>query len=62
VLITSSGQQLGSTAIFGFLGAATVRYGDIEAPLLIYAVPIAALSALGGARHRYRRQGCKEHA
>jgi hypothetical protein len=43
VLITSSGQQLGSTAIFGFLGAATVRYGDIAAPLLIYAAPISLL-------------------
>jgi hypothetical protein len=43
VLITPSGQQLGSTAIFGFLGAAIGRYGDIAAPLLIYAVPISVL-------------------
>jgi hypothetical protein len=43
VLITSSGQQLGSTAIFGFLGAATGRYGGIAASLLIYAVPISVL-------------------
>ena len=43
MLITSSDQQLGSTAIFGFLGAATVRYGDIAALLLVYAVPIFLL-------------------
>jgi multiple sugar transport system permease protein len=46
VLITSPTQQPGSIAIFGYIGAANVRYGDIAAFSLIYAVPIFLLYAL----------------
>jgi multiple sugar transport system permease protein len=46
VLITSPNQQPGSIAIFGFIGAANVRYGDIAAFSLIYAVPIFILYAI----------------
>ena len=46
VLITSPNQQPGSIAIFGYIGAANVRYGDIAAFSLIYAVPIFLLYAL----------------
>lgn len=46
VLITDPTQQPGSIAIFGFIGNAYVRYGDIAAFALIYAVPIFLLYAL----------------
>ncbi len=46
VLITDPSQQPGSIAIFGFIGNAYVRYGDIAAFSLIYAVPILLLYAL----------------
>jgi multiple sugar transport system permease protein len=46
VLITDPTQQPGSIAIFGFIGNAYVRYGDIAAFSLIYAVPIFLLYAL----------------
>jgi multiple sugar transport system permease protein len=46
VLITSPNQQPGSIAIFGFIGAAHVQYGNIAAFSLVYAVPIFLLYAL----------------
>jgi multiple sugar transport system permease protein len=46
VLITDPTQQPGSIAIFGFIGNAYVRYGDIAAFSLIYAVPIFLLYAI----------------
>jgi multiple sugar transport system permease protein len=46
VLITDPTQQPGSIAIFGYIGNAYVRYGDIAAFSLIYAVPIFLLYAL----------------
>ncbi len=46
VLITDPTQQPGSIAIFGFIGNAYVRYGDIAAFSLIYAVPILLLYTL----------------
>jgi multiple sugar transport system permease protein len=46
VLITSPNQLPGSVAIFGFIGSANVRYGDIAAYSLVYAVPVFLLYAL----------------
>jgi multiple sugar transport system permease protein len=46
VLITDPTQQPGSIAIFGYIGNAYVRYGDIAAFSLIYAVPIFVLYAV----------------
>jgi multiple sugar transport system permease protein len=45
VLITSPQEQPGSVAIFGFIGSANVRYGDIAAYSLLYAVPVFILYA-----------------
>jgi multiple sugar transport system permease protein len=46
VLITSPSQEPGPVAIFGFIGAANVRYGDIAAYSLVFAVPVFLLYAL----------------
>jgi multiple sugar transport system permease protein len=46
VLITDPNQQPGPIAIFGFIGAANVRYGDIAAFSLLYAVPVFVLYAI----------------
>jgi multiple sugar transport system permease protein len=46
VLISSPQEQPGSVAIFGFIGSANVRYGDIAAYSLLYAVPVFVLYAL----------------
>lgn len=46
VLISSSSQQPGTVAIYGFIGAANVRYGDIAAFSLLFAVPVFVLYAL----------------
>ena len=46
VLITSPSQQPGPIAIFGYIGSANVRYGEIAAFSLVYAVPIFLLYAL----------------
>lgn len=43
VLITDANQQPGPIAIYGFIGAANVRYGDIAAFSLLYAVPVFIL-------------------
>jgi multiple sugar transport system permease protein len=45
VLISAAGQQTGPITIFGFIGAADVRYGDIAAFSLMYSVPIFVLYA-----------------
>ncbi len=46
VLISDPNQQPGPIAIFGFIGAANVRYGDIAAFSLLYAVPVFLLYAI----------------
>jgi len=46
VLITDPSQQPGPIAIYGFIGAANVRYGDIAAYSLLYSVPVFILYAL----------------
>jgi multiple sugar transport system permease protein len=46
VLITSPDQQPGPTVIFGYIGAANVRYGEIAAFSLMYAVPVFLLYGL----------------
>jgi multiple sugar transport system permease protein len=46
VLISDPNQQPGPIAIFGFIGAANVRYGDIAAFSLLYSVPVFILYAL----------------
>lgn len=46
VLISDPNQQPGPIAIFGFIGAANVRYGDIAAFSLLYAVPVFILYAI----------------
>lgn len=43
VLITDPNQQPGPIAIYGFIGAANVRYGDIAAFSLLYSVPVFVL-------------------
>jgi multiple sugar transport system permease protein len=46
VLISDPNQQPGPIAIFGFIGAANVRYGDIAAFSLLYSVPVFILYAI----------------
>jgi multiple sugar transport system permease protein len=46
VLISDPNEQPGPIAIFGFIGAANVRYGDIAAFSLLYSVPVFILYAL----------------
>jgi multiple sugar transport system permease protein len=46
VLISDPNQQPGPIAIFGFIGAANVRYGDIAAFSLLYAIPVFVLYAI----------------
>ena len=46
ILISSSGQQPAPVAIFGFIGAANVRYGDIAAFSLVFCVPVFILYSL----------------
>ncbi|HWE13898.1 MAG TPA: carbohydrate ABC transporter permease [Solirubrobacteraceae bacterium] len=46
VLITDPNQQPGPIAIYGFIGAANVRYGDIAAFSLLYSVPVFILYAI----------------
>jgi multiple sugar transport system permease protein len=46
VLISDPNQQPGPIAIFGFIGAANVRYGDIAAFSILYSVPVFILYAL----------------
>jgi multiple sugar transport system permease protein len=46
VLISDPNQQPGPIAIYGFIGAADVRYGDIAAFSLLYSVPVFILYAI----------------
>lgn len=46
VLISDPNQQPGAIAIFGYIGAANVRYGDIAAFSLVYAIPVFVLYAM----------------
>jgi multiple sugar transport system permease protein len=46
VLITDPNQQPGPIAIYGFIGAANVRYGDIAAFSLLYSIPVFLLYAI----------------
>ncbi len=46
VLISDPNQQPGPIAIFGFIGAADVRYGDIAAFSLLYSIPVFILYAI----------------
>jgi multiple sugar transport system permease protein len=46
VLISDPTQQPGPIAIFGFIGAANVRYGDIAAFSLLYSIPVFILYAI----------------
>jgi multiple sugar transport system permease protein len=46
VLISDPSQQTGPIAIYGFIGAANVRYGDIAAFSLLYSVPVFILYAI----------------
>ncbi|HLH64795.1 MAG TPA: carbohydrate ABC transporter permease [Solirubrobacteraceae bacterium] len=46
VLISDPNQQPGPIAIYGFIGAANVRYGDIAAFSLLYALPVFLLYAI----------------
>jgi multiple sugar transport system permease protein len=43
VLISDPNQQPGPIAIYGFIGAANVRYGDIAAYSLLYSIPVFIL-------------------
>ncbi len=54
VLISPSSQATGPITIFGFMGAADVRYGDIAAFSLMYSVPIFILY---GAMSRFFQGG-----
>jgi multiple sugar transport system permease protein len=46
VLITNTNDQPGPIAIYGFIGAANVQYGNIAAFSLLYSVPVFILYAL----------------
>jgi multiple sugar transport system permease protein len=46
VLISDPNQAPGPIAIYGFIGAANVRYGDIAAYSLLYSVPVFILYAI----------------
>lgn len=46
ILISPSTQQPAPVAIYGFIGAANVRYGDIAAYSLVFCVPVFVLYAL----------------
>ncbi len=46
VLISDPNQQPGPIAIFGFIGAANVRYGDIAAFSVLYSIPVFILYAI----------------
>lgn len=46
VLISPATQQPAPVAIYGFIGAANVRYGDIAAYSLVFCVPVFILYAL----------------
>lgn len=46
VLISDTGQQPGPIMIYGLIGAAAVRYGDIAAFSIIYSLPVIALYVL----------------
>jgi multiple sugar transport system permease protein len=46
VLISDPNQQPGPIAIFGFIGAANVRYGDIAAFSILYSIPVFILYAI----------------
>jgi multiple sugar transport system permease protein len=46
VLISPASQQPAPVAIYGFIGAANVRYGDIAAYSLIFCVPVFLLYAM----------------
>jgi multiple sugar transport system permease protein len=46
VLISDPTQQPGPIAIFGFIGAANVRYGDIAAFSVLYSIPVFLLYAV----------------
>jgi multiple sugar transport system permease protein len=46
VLISDPNQQPGPIAIYGFIGAANVRYGDIAAYSLLYSIPVFILYVL----------------
>ncbi len=52
VLISTSSQQPGPVAIYGFIGAANVRYGDIAAFSLVFAVPVFVLYAFSARAFR----------
>lgn len=43
VLISDTGQQPGPIMIYGLIGAASVRYGDIAAFSIVYSLPVIAL-------------------
>ena len=43
VLISDAGQQTGPIMIYGQIGAASVRYGEIAAFSIIYSLPVIAL-------------------
>ncbi|MGP0053207.1 MAG: carbohydrate ABC transporter permease [Solirubrobacteraceae bacterium] len=43
VLISNPNQDPGPIAIYGFIGAANVRYGDIAAFSLLYSIPVIIL-------------------
>jgi multiple sugar transport system permease protein len=46
ILISPTSQQPAPVAIYGFIGAADVRYGDIAAYSLVFCVPVFILYAL----------------
>jgi multiple sugar transport system permease protein len=46
ILISPASQQPAPVAIYGFIGAANVRYGDIAAYSLIFCVPVFILYSL----------------
>jgi multiple sugar transport system permease protein len=46
ILISPANQQPAPVAIYGFIGAANVRYGDIAAYSLVFCVPVFVLYAL----------------
>jgi multiple sugar transport system permease protein len=46
VLISNPSQDPGPIAIYGFIGAANVRYGDIAAYSILYSIPVIILYAI----------------
>jgi multiple sugar transport system permease protein len=52
ILISNASDQPGSVAIYGFISAASINYGDIAAYSVIYSIPVLILYAIMGRAFR----------